>query len=258
MMIVFAYIRAVVLMVIMPLWTALYSIVVIVQLLLGIKKETVTWGIAKIWARSTLWMSGVRVKLIGLENVPMDKGFLYLFSHTSHYDIPVIFFSTPKFCNFGAKSELFNIPFFGRAIRMTGALEIERTNREKVIRIYRESEKRVANGEAFALAPEGTRRSGFGTLGDFKSGPFFFAVNSKMPIIPIIIVGNELVIKKHSIFINVGAWKRDVIFEVLAPIYPDFTRGEEQIPELKNHVHEIMKARLAKWWSEPPYSLEKP
>ncbi len=243
-------------MIVIPLWTAFYSIVVIVELFLGMKKETVTYGISKIWAQSTLWMSGVNVRVIGAENVPMDKGFLYLFSHTSLYDIPVIFFATPKFCNFGAKSELFSIPFFGRAIRMTGALEIERSNREKVMRIYKESEKRVANGEAFALAPEGTRRPGFGTLGDFKSGPFFFAVNSKMPIIPIILVGNELVIKKHSIFINVRAWRTEVIFEILPPIYPDFTRGEDQVPELKVQLHKIMKDRLEKWWSEPPYSLE--
>lgn len=256
-MIIFAYIRAVFLMVLIPLWTVLYSMVVIVELLAGFKRDTVTYGITKIWGGSVLWMSGVWVRILGAENVPQDKGFLYVFNHTSHYDIPVIFFSTPKFCNFGAKSELFSIPFFGRAIRMTGALEIERNNREKVMRIYRESEKRVANGEAFALAPEGTRRPGFGTLGDFKSGPFFFAVNSKMPIIPIVLVGNELVIKKHSIFINVGAWKRDVIFEILPPIYPDFTRGEEQVPELKQHVHRVMQARLEEWWNQSPYKEEK-
>ncbi|MCC6138799.1 MAG: 1-acyl-sn-glycerol-3-phosphate acyltransferase, partial [Bdellovibrionaceae bacterium] len=169
---------------------------------------------------------------------------------TSHYDIPVIFYGSPKYSNFGAKSELFNIPVFGRAIRMSGALEIERSNRQKVMRIYKEAELRVANGESFSLAPEGTRRAGFGTLGEFKSGPFFFAVNSKMPIVPMMLVGCEKVVKKHSLFINIGAWKRDVIFELLPPIYPDFEKGEEQIPELKDKVRKIMLTYLEERWKK--------
>lgn len=252
----FSYIRAVFLMVFIPFWTVFYSCVVIVQLSLGARKAFVVRGISQIWAKWVLIASGVKVKIIGAENLPKDQGFLYLFNHTSHYDIPVIFYASPKFCNFGAKSELFSIPFFGRAIRMTGALEIERSNREKVMRIYRESEKRVAAGEAFALAPEGTRKPGKGTLGDFKSGPFFFAVNSKMPIIPIILVGCELVVKKHSIFINTGKFSRQVIFEILPPIFPDFTKGEEQVNALKEKVHTIMQNRLKEWWSQDPFAGE--
>lgn len=253
---VFSYIRAVLLMLFIPVWTVFYSCVVIGQFTLGASKSYVVRGIGQIWAKWLLIFSGVQVEIRGAENLPREQGFLYLFNHTSHYDIPVIFFASPRFCNFGAKSELFSIPFFGRAIRMTGALEIERTNREKVMRIYKEAEARVASGEVFALAPEGTRKPGRGTLGDFKAGPFFFAVNSKMPLVPLILVGCELVIKKHSIFINTGAWRRKVIFEILPPIYPDFTKGEEQVPELKAKAHAIISQRLKEWWSQSPFADE--
>lgn len=237
-------------MIFIPLWTVVYSAFVILQIVMGVEKQKMGRGVGQIWARLLLWVSGVRVQTRGLENMPKDTGFLYVFNHTSHFDIPVIFYGSPKYSNFGAKSELFNIPVFGRAIRMSGALEIERSNREKVMRIYKEAEIRVANGESFSLAPEGTRRPGFGTLGDFKSGPFFFAVNSKMPIVPMMLVGCEKVIQKHSIFINVNAWTTDVIFELLPPIYPDFTKGEEQIPELKDKVHAVMKSYLEQAWKK--------
>lgn len=249
-MTIISYVRAIALMLIVPLWMAVYSAWVILQLLLGVKKETVGWGISKIWAQSMLWVSGVKVDIRGTQWMPRDRGFLYVFNHTSHYDIPVMFFSSPKYFNFGAKSELFSIPIFGQAIRKTGALEIERKNRDKVLRIYKESEQRVAQGEAFALAPEGTRRDGFGQLGDFKMGPFYFAVNSKMPIVPVVMVGCEEVVKKHSVFINVGAWTRTVVFEILEPVYPDFSKGEEQMPELKNKVYSVMQKRLSELWSE--------
>jgi 1-acyl-sn-glycerol-3-phosphate acyltransferase len=244
-----SYPRAILLIPFIVVWTAFCSAIVIFLLVIGIRKEVVweNW-ISVVWARWLLWLSGVRVKIVGAEKLPKDRGFLYLFNHTSHYDIPVIFFASPKFCNFGAKSELFSIPIFGRAIRMTGALEIERNNREKVIKIYKQAEKRVAEGEVFALAPEGTRRPGMGTLGDFKLGPFFFAVNSKMPIVPMLLVGCEQVVEKHSVLINWGCWKRDVLFEILDPIYPE-EQNESDIPELKNKVHTIMREALEARWS---------
>jgi len=245
-----SYVRAVVLMFVVPVWMAIYSAWVILQLFMGVKKETVGRGISQVWARSMLFISGVRVDIRGTQWMPQQGGFLYLFNHTSHYDIPVMFFSSPKYFNFGAKSELFSIPIFGQAIRKTGALEIERKNRQKVLSIYKQAEHRVAQGEAFALAPEGTRCEGFGVLGEFKRGPFFFSVNSKMPLVPVVMVGCEEVVKKHSIFINVGVWTRTVVFEILEPIYPDFTKGEEQIPALQETVHLKMKKRLEELWQE--------
>lgn len=246
-----SYLRALFLLVFLPLWTIVYSLIVILQLLLGVKKEVIGRGLSQIWSRVILFLSGVEVQIFGLENIPKNSGFLYVFNHTSHLDIPVIFFSSTKYCNFGAKSELFAIPIFGHAIRMSGALEIERSNREKVLRIYKEAATRVSQGEAFALAPEGTRKEGFGALGDFKSGPFYFAVHSKMPLVPVVIAGCEKVMGKESIFVNWGHWKQKVIFEVLPPILPDFEKSEEQIPELKNKVYGVMKMSLDKWWSQP-------
>ncbi|MCB9073482.1 MAG: 1-acyl-sn-glycerol-3-phosphate acyltransferase [Bdellovibrionaceae bacterium] len=245
-----SYPRAFLLIPFIIVWTGFCSAIVLLGLIVGIHKEVIwKYWIRPVWTRVLLVCSGVRVHVKGAEKLPKNVGALYLFNHTSHYDIPVIFFGSPRFCNFGSKSELFSIPLFGWAIRMTGALEIERSNRTKVIQIYKEAEVRVKNGEIFALAPEGTRRPGHGTLGDFKSGPFFFAVNSHMPIIPLLLVGCEDVIKKHSIMINWGRWRTDVTFELLDPIYPDQS-GEAQIPELKTKVFEVMQRSLRERWQQ--------
>lgn len=194
-----------------------------------------------------LLVSGVDVEVRGAHKMPQG-GCLYLFNHTSHYDILVIFAHSPRFCYFGAKSELFSIPVFGSAIRKAGALPIERRNREKVMQVYKDAEKRVKQGDVFALAPEGTRREGRGTLGDFKSGPFFFAVNAQMPMVPLVLIGCENVLSKKALLPNWGVWKQKVVMEILEPIYPQ-GYSEEQVPFLKQKARQEMLDCLQKHWS---------
>lgn len=227
-------------------WTLFCSIGVLAIIYATGKKEKANWFVTKIWAQIILTLSGVKVELRGEENLP-PGGFLYLFNHVSHYDIFVMFAGSPRFFHFGAKSELFAIPVFGAAIRKAGALPIERKNREKVMKVYKEAEARVKKGDVFALAPEGTRGEGNGKLADFKSGPFYFAVNAQMPMVPMVVIGCERVLPKHALFANWGKWQQTVILEILKPVYPQGT-SEEQIPQLRAQLREQMQACLDKYY----------
>ena len=113
--------------------------------------------------------------------------------------------------------------------------------------VYKEAEKRVAKGDVFALAPEGTRGIGGGLLGEFKSGPFYFAVNAQMPIVPFVVIGCERVMPKHSLLPNWGIWSQTVIVEFLKPHFPQGT-SEEQIPALRDEVKQAMQTCLDKYY----------
>lgn len=228
------------------LWTLICSVIVLLVIIVTGKKEKAAFATSQIWSRTLLFLAGVEVELRGAQNMP-QSGCLYVFNHTSHYDILTIFSASPRYCYFGAKSELFSIPVFGSAIRIAGALPIERKNREKVMRVYKEAELRVQQGDVFALAPEGTRTQGFGALSPFKSGPFFFAVNAQMPIVPLVLIGCEKVMPKHALLANWGVWKQKVILEILPPILPQ-GRSEEQIPQLKDKTYQVMSDCLKKYW----------
>lgn len=227
------------------LWTLFSSVVCVAMVLVRLPQDVYMRVIRFFWARIALWMSFVRVEVKGVENLPRDKGFLFIFNHTSHYDILVMFAHSPQYFFFGAKSELFSVPFFGAAMRSVGVLPIERSNRAKVMAIYKEAEIRVKKGDCFALAPEGTRQAGHGTLGDFKSGPFFFAVNAKMPIVPVVLRGCEAIMPKKSLLINTTNFIRTVQMEFLAPIE---TQGmtEEHVNHLKEHSRQLMLSALQK------------
>jgi len=245
-----SYLRILILIPAIVVWTAVWSIFTSVSLFV-LKGETVLWILCRVWADPLLWLSGVDLEVRGQENMPADRGGLCVFNHTSHYDIMVMFAGLPRVLYFGAKAELFSVPFFGRAMKRLGVLRIERNNRSKVIQTYRDAEARVARGELFALAPEGTRQKGRGQLGEFKSGPFFFAVNARMPIIPIVMAGCEVVLPKHSLLPNWGRWSTKVILQILPPIMPE-SESEEEVPRLKEKTRQAMAGALASLWANYP------
>ena len=47
-------------------------------------------AMARGWARVLLWVSGVRVKVDGLENISPDGSYVFVSNHLSYMDTPVI------------------------------------------------------------------------------------------------------------------------------------------------------------------------
>jgi len=190
-----------------------------------------------IWAKWFLDLANIEVVVEGAENSP-GEGSLILFNHMSFMDILVLYAYMPFSFRFGAKIELFSIPVFGTAMRRAGVLPITRHNRGQVLKIYEESIARVKNGESFALAPEGTRQND-PVLGRFKQGPFIFAIQAQMPIVPAVLAGAHLIQGKGRMLINVGAWKRKVYLKILPPIS---TKGLtlDNLPELQEKTRNAM------------------
>ena len=189
------------------------------------------------WTRGICWMFGVSVEVIGFENRP-PGGFLYVFNHTSFFDIFAMNGYLDSF-RFGAKIELFKIPFFGAAMRRGGILPIVRHRRDEVFKVYAAAESRIISGERFALSPEGTRQTNEEVLAPFKAGPFVFAINAKAPLVPVIIKGAAKAWPKSAIFPMWGVWKQTITLEVLPPIYPDGLQVDDR-PILQERLRKVM------------------
>lgn len=169
------------------------------------------------WAKCILFLFGVKKNVFGEERLPDHGGGILLFNHQSHIDIPVLMDSTSKTIRFGAKIELFRIPFFGMAMRAIGTLPIARNNRREVMEIYQEASQRFSENMIYVLAPEGTRQSR-PQIGKFKRGPFQFAIQAQVPVIPVVLRGAFDVNPKNRLLPNIGAWSRTVEVEFLDPI----------------------------------------
>ncbi len=225
--------------------TLLCSFLVIGLLLFHAPRAWVDWVIGPFWCNLMVRFSGLKVDLFGVENVPVQRGFLYLFTHSSHLDVPVLFSVSPKSFRFGAKSSLFKIPIFGYAVTLSGTLPITREDRNKVMEVYRQAEERVARGEAFALSPEGGRRQS-GEIKEFKSGPFIFAKNARMPVVPVVICGVDQALRKGSILINKDRWVRRAAVSMLPARELGSDWDIDKIKEFKVQLRSEMVAEYQK------------
>lgn len=198
-------------------------------------RKIVDWAIIYLWSLPLVWLGGARVEVRGTETVQTEKkGFLILFNHSSLVDIPVLYAYFPRSFRFGAKIELFRIPFFGKAMELCGVLPIDRRNRNKVMQVYGNAIKRVEAGEAFALAPEGTRQKMM-ELGKFKRGPFEFAINAQMDIVPVVLAGAYDTLPKDSLLLGAGRWRHKIIVQIL-PRIPTVGINIEQAEALVEKV----------------------
>ncbi len=209
-----------------------------------------------IWSHGLVLIAGVRVKTTGRENIPKE-GAIYLFNHTSHYDIPICYVAVPKFLRFGAKESLFKVPFLSLGMRNMKVIPIDRGNREKVLASYRKIYPEVKDlGENVILAPEGTRQK-MEEIGPFKTGPFIFAVECGCALVPVVISGASEVLGKKSLWINLGKMFRRVHVKILPPIS---TSGWtlERVDELKEEVRAMMIEGLREAQAERASLIDPP
>jgi len=194
--------------------------------------------VARIWARSIIIFSRVPVRVNGLSNIEPDKSYIYMANHQSNFDIPVLLGYLPVQFRWLAKAELFKIWGFGRAMRGAGYVKIDRFNQESAFDSIHEAAQKMKNGVSIMIFPEGTR-SIDGRIKSFKKGGFVMAVDSGVPIVPVIIRGTWPIMAKSSLRINHG----EVEMEIAKPI--DTTGySKETKEELMDKVRTVIRQKF--------------
>src|ERR1700684_3369064 len=95
---------------------------------------------------------GIRLIVIG--KPVQDRGVLMLANHTSYLDILVL--SGAARVSFVAKKEVNSWPFFGTLARMQETVFVERDRRSQTGAARDTIRRRVMDGDALVLFPEGT------------------------------------------------------------------------------------------------------
>ena len=153
--------------------------------------------IGRRWAKILLYLSGVKIAIIGTENIAVGKPKLFMANHQSDFDILICMAGIPADFVWTAKKELFRIPIFGQAMRASGFVEIDRQDREKAIKNLDRAAGKLQSGVSVAAFPEGTR-SRDGKLLPFKQGMFYLAIQTGIPIVPVTIIGSGKIMSKKS------------------------------------------------------------
>jgi len=158
---------------------------------------------ARIWSRLILTTSGVRTRVEGLENVLRGETAIYCVNHQSAMDIPVLFVHLPVQFRFVAKRSLFKLPFLGWHLKRSGHIPVDR-GRPKGAKIsLDDAAAKIRAGSSVVLFPEG-HRSRDGKMLPFRSGSFYLAIQSGVPVVPITLNGTRGVLEPDTYHVRPG------------------------------------------------------
>jgi len=183
-------------------------------------------------AWSGVRLAGVRVQVIGRDKLAPGRAYIFMSNHVSNVDPPILIPLIPGRTSVLVKKELFRYPLLGKAMRMASLVPVDRGNREAGIGAVREAAEVMRQGINMAIYVEG-HRSSDGKLLPFKKGPFYLAMESGVPVVPVTIAGTHQVMPKGGFALKSGAVT--VIFH--DPIEPkDFGSREHLMERVRSLI----------------------
>jgi 1-acyl-sn-glycerol-3-phosphate acyltransferase len=135
----------------------------------------------------------MKMEIRGLENLPLDGPLVIACNHVTNFDVFPMQFSLPRPIFFMAKAELFKFPLMDIALRNLGAFPVYRG--EKDAWAMRHARRVLEHGQMLGMFPEGTRNKGRG-LGIAKTGTARLAIDTRSPIVPMVITGTDRFFKQ--------------------------------------------------------------
>jgi 1-acyl-sn-glycerol-3-phosphate acyltransferase len=192
--------------------TAYFASAVVIFSFLGLNGKT-GHRIGQLWGRAVLFGSRVHVTVKGLGRISTSQSYVYMSNHQSNFDIFVLLGCLPVQFRWLAKAELFKIPIFGRSMRECGYISIDRSDRQSAIQSLNSAADAIRGGVSVMIFPEGTR-SRDGSIRPFKKGGFVLAIESGVPIVPVVIHHTFAVMSRNSLRIS----PREVVLEILEPV----------------------------------------
>ena len=154
--------------------------------------------------RLGLRFAGIRVRVVGAENIPVGRSCIFMSNHVSNLDAPVLLPVIPGMTSVFLKKELMKIPLLGVAMRMGKYVPVSRGHsREEAQKSVAAAADALQSGLHITVFPEGTR-SPDGRLLPFKKGAFFLAAETGAPMVPVVIRGTREMMPKGTLKIKPG------------------------------------------------------
>jgi 1-acyl-sn-glycerol-3-phosphate acyltransferase len=217
---------------------ATYTIVLgTVSLVAGLLDRRGNWPhtVARFWAWLIVKTTGVRIRRTGRPLPREDESAVFVANHGSFFDIPIVFDALPRQLRLMAKASLLYVPFIGWHLHRSGHVLVDRTKPGATI--FKRMQRMARSGASLFVFPEGGRNDG--ELHPFKRGVFLLAIEHRLPVVPLTIVGNRDVMPKGRMM----AMPADVQVIVHDPI-STASMGREDARPLAARVEGIIRQAL--------------
>ena len=189
--------------------------------------------IAKLWIR----------KIDGLDNIPKDKPFIVAANHSSFLDdfslVSMIVIHINKKVHMYCNDRFYKHKLLAAFLKWASCIpiSIQTGNKETNIKAFELAKDYLGKGESVGIFPEGGRSLN-GELREAKTGIARLALETKIPVLPVGIIGSYDVFPKGAKF---PKFKRfDIKFGELINLDEYFDKGEDR-KVLKEVTTLIMK-----------------
>ena len=201
------------------------------------KEKYYTGKLIKMWARWVIWSTGIQYEIDGLDNLNLDKQYIFMSNHESALDIVLGVAAIPSNLVFLAKKELFRVPVFGWAMEAAGMIKIDRQNPEIARKSVSEAVETLMHSSFSTLIyPEGTRSNGEELL-PFKKGGFILAIRTQLPVVPITILGSGNVLPKGTLAIKKSHIKM-IIDNPIPTLEMDINDKDQLLQDCRNIINQ--------------------
>ena len=206
-------------------------------------KEISSLRIAQAVFRFILWVAGVKLTVIGEENVPTDVPVLYIGNHRSFFDVPLTYPRCPIRTGYIAKKEMEKVPLLSTWMKRLHCLFLDRNDLKQGLKTILTAIEKVKSGISICIFPEGTRNKNEDELDmlPFHEGSFKIAAKANCPIIPMAISGSADIWENHFPRVK----KTHVILEYGKPIYPKELDKDEK-KRIGEHCSNIIRETIHK------------
>lgn len=235
--------------------TILALLFAVLYLILGIPVLFVEWLIGKKnpykrdisslrmvqWAFRVIYkICGVKLTILGQENIPKDEAVLYVANHNSYFDIIISYSLCPGLTGYVAKDSIEKVPLLNIWMRRLYCLFINRDDMKQSLKTILKGIEYIKQGISICIFPEGTRGDSE-DVSPFKEGSLKMAEKTGCAIVPIAISNTRNIIYSHMPFVT----PTHVILEYGKPIYPKELPKEEK-RALGHHTQMIIQEMLDK------------
>lgn len=183
---------------------------------------------------------GIRIFATGQSNVPAHTACIFMANHVSNLDPPALLPRIPGRTSAFLKRSLMNVPVFGIALKVGEFIPVSRDGSAAGAQESVAAARAIlAKGLHITTFVEGTR-SPDGRMLPFKKGPFYLAMQTNAPCIPVSLYGTESMMRKGSLRIRPGV--AHIVFH--APIFPGDYATREQLMQA---VRASIASGLPEW-----------
>src|SRR5687768_6354190 len=204
-----------------------------------VNKHELVYPWASFGAGLWLRLSGVRVKVRGLELLDPKQTYVFVSNHRSYLDTATLFIYTGRRIGLLAKKELLKVPVLGVGMGFVNVMAIDRTNRESAIRTTQAAAKRIQSGVSFGVFVEGTRAKP-GQLLPFKKGAFYMAKQANVPVVPVAIKNSDVLMGKGT-----GEARSGILeMVILPPVVTTNRTTDDAINALISEVRQSIAKQL--------------